>query len=157
MFFVFFVFWIVLNGKINVEIAVTGAIIALGVFLFCCKFMEYSIKKDIVACKVIGLAICYVLLLIWEIVKANVGVMRFVYNQREDVEPCVIEMKAPFKINCLNVILADSITLTPGTITVELTGDRFTIHCLDQTMSEGMENSSFVRLLKKIEKEVKAC
>ena len=83
--------------------------------------------------------------------------MRFVYNEREEVEPCVVEMETPFEINCLNVILADSITLTPGTITVELTADKFTIHCLDQTMAEGMEDSSFVQLLRKIEREVKAC
>ena len=66
-------------------------------------------------------------------------------------------METPFEINCLNVILADSITLTPGTITVELTENKFMIHCLDQTMAEGMEDSSFVQLLRKIEREVKAC
>ena len=123
----------------------------------CCIFLEYSVKKDIAVCKVSGLALCYVFLLLWEIIKANVGVMRFVYNEREEVEPCVVEMETPFEINCLNVILADSITLTPGTITVELTENKFTIHCLDQTMAEGMEDSSFVQLLRKIEREVKAC
>ena len=139
------------------EIAAFGVVIALAVFLFCCKFLEYSVKKDIAVCKVSGLALCYVFLLLWEIIKANVGVMRFVYNEREEVEPCVVEMETPFEINCLNVILADSITLTPGTITVELTENKFTIHCLDQTMAEGMEDSSFVQLLRKIEREVKAC
>ena len=157
MFLVFFIFWVVLNGKINGEIAAFGVVIALAVFLFCCKFLEYSVKKDIAVCKVSGLALCYVFLLLWEIIKANVGVMRFVYNEREEVEPCVVEMETPFEINCLNVILADSITLTPGTITVELTENKFTIHCLDQTMAEGMEDSSFVQLLRKIEREVKAC
>ena len=157
MFLVFFIFWVVLNGKINGEIAAFGVVIALAVFLFCCKFLEYSVKKDIAVCKVSGLALCYVFLLLWEIIKANVGVLRFVYNEREEVEPCVVEMETPFEINCLNVILADSITLTPGTITVELTENKFTIHCLDQTMAEGMEDSSFVQLLRKIEREVKAC
>ena len=144
MFLVFFIFWVVLNGKINGEIAAFGVVIALAVFLFCCKFLEYSVKKDIAVCKVSGLALCYVFLLLWEIIKANVGVMRFVYNEREEVEPCVVEMETPF-------------TLTPGTITVELTENKFTIHCLDQTMAEGMEDSSFVQLLRKIEREVKAC
>lgn len=157
MFLVFFIFWVVLNGKINGEIAAFGVVIALAVFLFYCKFLEYSVKKDIAVCKVSGLAVCYVFLLLWEIIKANVGVMRFVYNEREEVEPCVVEMETPFEINCLNVILADSITLTPGTITVELTENKFTIHSLDQTMAEGMEDSSFVQLLRKIEREVKAC
>ena len=157
MFFVFLFFWIVLNGKITGEILGFGVVIALAIFLFSCKFLGYSIKKDIVACKVFGLAVCYVLLLIWEIVKANIGVMHFIYNEKEVVEPCVVEMAAPFEIPCLNVILANSITLTPGTITVELLADRLTIHCLDTTMSVGLEESSFVRLLRKIEQGVKSC
>ena len=81
MFFVFLFFWIVLNGKITGEILGFGVVIALAIFLFSCKFLGYSIKKDIVACKVFGLAVCYVLLLIWEIVKANIGVMHFIYNE----------------------------------------------------------------------------
>ena len=72
MFFVFFIFWVVLNGKINGEIAAFGVAIAFTVFLFCCKFLEYSVKKDIAVCKVSGLAVCYVFLLLWEIIKANV-------------------------------------------------------------------------------------
>ena len=50
MFLVFFIFWVVLNGKINGEIAAFGVVIALAVFLFCCKFLEYSVKKDIAVC-----------------------------------------------------------------------------------------------------------
>ena len=59
MFLVFFIFWVVLNGKINGEIVAFGVVIALAVFLFCCKFLEYSVKKDIAVCKVSGLAVCY--------------------------------------------------------------------------------------------------
>ncbi len=51
------------------------------------------------------------------------------------------------------VILANSITLTPGTITVSLEDNRFCVHCLDRELAEGMENSVFVELLKKMEAE----
>lgn len=69
MFLVFFIFWVVLNGKINGEIAAFGVVIALAVFLFCCKFLEYSVKKDIAVCKVSGLALCYVFLLLGKLSK----------------------------------------------------------------------------------------
>ena len=42
MFLVFFIFWVVLNGKINGEIAAFGVVIALAVFLFCCKFLQFA-------------------------------------------------------------------------------------------------------------------
>lgn len=49
------------------------------------------------------------------------------------------------------VILANSITLTPGTITVSVEGDVFCVHCLDKELAEGIENSVFVQLLERME------
>ena len=50
-------------------------------------------------------------------------------------------------------MLANSITLTPGTITVSLEDDTLLVHCLDKTLSEGMEDSEFVKMLEKLEGE----
>ena len=49
------------------------------------------------------------------------------------------------------MVLANSITLTPGTITVNLEGNEFYVHCLDKEFAEGMEQSIFVELLEKME------
>ena len=49
--------------------------------------------------------------------------------------------------------LANSITLTPGTITVSLKDDTYEVHCLDKGLSEGIEDSCFVKLLKEMEEE----
>ncbi len=57
----------------------------------------------------------------------------------------------PFKTDTARFLLANSITLTPGTITVAVEGDKFIVHCLDKTLAEGIESSVFVKLLKKIE------
>ncbi|MBQ8547563.1 MAG: Na+/H+ antiporter subunit E, partial [Lachnospiraceae bacterium] len=56
------------------------------------------------------------------------------------------------KTDLARTVLANSITLTPGTITVELTEDEFKVHCLDKEMAEGIEDSVFVRLLLKMER-----
>ena len=48
-------------------------------------------------------------------------------------------------------MLANSITLTPGTITVSLEGDTYCVHCLDKSMAEGIESSIFVQKLHRIE------
>ena len=53
------------------------------------------------------------------------------------------------------MLLANSITLTPGTITVSVEDDRFCVHCLDKELAEGMEDSVFVKLLEEME-EVEA-
>mgnify|MGYP003293873687 FL=1 len=57
----------------------------------------------------------------------------------------------PLKSHFLQVILADSITLTPGTITVRLNEEKFEVHCLDESMAKGIDDSIFVKMLKKWE------
>ena len=57
------------------------------------------------------------------------------------------------KSEVARVMLANSITLTPGTITVSLRGQELLVHCLDKSLAEGMENSEFVKLLEALEGE----
>ena len=151
MYFIFLLFWILLNGKLNLEIFLFGICISLAVYLFCCRFLGYSPKKDLVFARISLYALGYAFLLVAEIVKANIGVLKEIYTEKTEVEPCVVEFISPFESEVLNVILADSITLTPGTITVELSGRKFTVHCLDKSMSKDLDHSSFVALLQKID------
>lgn len=152
MYFIFLLFWILLNGKLNLEILLFGICISLAVYLFCCRFLGYSPKKDLLFARISLYALGYAFLLVAEIVKANIGVLKEIYTEKTVVEPCVVEFTSPFESEVLNVILADSITLTPGTITVELSGRKFTVHCLDKSMSEDLDRSSFVALLQKIDR-----
>ena len=57
------------------------------------------------------------------------------------------------RTNAARVLLANSITLTPGTITVSQEGDEYVVHCLDKSFAEGLDNSIFVTLLQKLEEE----
>lgn len=73
------------------------------------------------------------------------------------VEPALIEFETHFKNDISRFLLANSITLTPGTITVAVKGDWFIVHCLDRTLAEGIESSVFVKLLEKIESQEGGC
>jgi multicomponent Na+:H+ antiporter subunit E len=77
--------------------------------------------------------------------------MHFALTDREVVEPVVVEYRTRLKTGLGRVILANSITLTPGTITISLKGDKLVIHCLDQSMAEGMDDMIFEKLLEKME------
>ena len=48
-------------------------------------------------------------------------------------------------------LLANAITLTPGTITVNIDGNHFAVHCLDKSIAVGMDSSSFVKVITKLE------
>lgn len=153
MLLLFFLAWIIFNGNLTLEIALIGVGIALGMFAFICKFMDYGIQKELCFYKLVPVFFQYVFLLVKEIVQANLTVCRMILSRKEIVEPVVVHVHTNLKTETARVILANSITLTPGTITVSMTDDDLLVHCLDRSLAEGMEDSAFVKLLEKFEKE----
>ncbi len=145
----FFILWIIFNGKITPEIIVFGVVVTAAVTLFACRILGYPIHNDIKLFRNLPLFILYILNLIREIIIAAFSVMRMIYDAR-DPEPVIIEFHSGFYSRMKNVLLANSITLTPGTITVFQEGDHFVIHCLLPEYAEGIEDSSFIRLLRKL-------
>ena len=153
MFFLFFFLWIILNGRITVEIVIFGLILSAVLFYFICRFMDYSMKKELMLFHLIPLFFQYFYVLIQEIVKANLCVLKIIISPEIQPEPALVYFGTDLQSELSKVILANSITLTPGTITVSLEDNRFCVHCLDRELAEGMENSVFVELLKKMEAE----
>lgn len=153
MLLLFFLAWIIFNGNLTLEIALFGVAIALGMFAFICKFMDYGIQKELRFYKLVPVFFQYIFLLVKEIIQANLTVCRMILSRKEIMEPVIVHVHTNLKTETARVILANSITLTPGTITVSLTDDDLLVHCLDKSLAEGMEDSSFVKLLEKMEKE----
>ncbi|MCH5339444.1 MAG: Na+/H+ antiporter subunit E [Acetatifactor sp.] len=151
MLVLFFLLWVIFNGNFTLEICIFGAIISVTLFTFVCKFMDFSLKKELHIYKKSFLFVRYVFLLIKEIVKANFGVIRMILNQREEVQPMLVTFHSDLKTTTGKAFLANAITLTPGTITVSLEKDQYTVHCLDESLAEGMDNSEFVTYIKKLE------
>lgn len=151
MYVAFLALWIIFNGKITLEILVIGLMLCSALFAFCSKFMGYSFRRDLALLKRLPMAFQYVVILIIEILKANRQVLYFITTPRYQVEPQIVHFTCHLRTETARVILANSITLTPGTITVGLEGNEFYVHCLDREFAEGMEHSIFVELLEKME------
>jgi multicomponent Na+:H+ antiporter subunit E len=152
MYIIFFLIWVIFNGQLNLEIAAFGVVIAGLMYGFICKFMNYRPKTDIILAKKLVYVLQYLFILIKEIIKANFAVIRMITSSRYDLEPAVVRFKADLNTRAARVMLADSITLTPGTITVSLEGNEYVVHCLDKELAEGINTSVFVTLLKRLER-----
>ena len=149
----FFLTWIIFNGRLTVEIALFGVVISAAVFFFICKFMGYSFKKELNFYKRSPIFIRYCVVLLKEIVLANLSVGRMILTRRETVEPVLVHVSTTLKTDMAKTLLANAITLTPGTITVSVTGQKLLVHCLDKSLSQGMEDSEIVRILERLEEE----
>lgn len=152
MFLLFFLVWLIFNGNVTLEIVIFGLVIAAVMFAFICKFMGHSIHKELIYMKKSGYFFRYILILIREIFKANMAVIHLILTDREEVEPVMISFHTDLKTDMAKAILANSITLTPGTITVSMEENELVVHCLDKSMADGMEDSVFVKMLEKLER-----
>ncbi len=153
MYLLFLAVWLILNGKVTLEIFMFGMVISAVLFWFTCRYLDYSFRKEILLFHLVPLFIRYLWVLIKEIVKANVSVLKIIFSPELQPEPGFVYFDTNFRTGMAKMLLANSITLTPGTITVSVEGDRFCVHCLDQELAEGVEDSVFVELLKEMEAE----
>ena len=151
MYVLFFLAWIIFNGNVTLEIVIFGVVIATLMFAFMCKFMDYSLQKEKNVYKKSIWFLAYVVLLIREIIKANLAIIPRILTIEEEMEPVLVKFRTNLKSDFTRMLLANSITLTPGTITVSMEGDEYTIHCLDTSLAEGLENSDFEKALRKLE------
>lgn len=146
MLLVFFVLWVVFNGKLNAEIAIFGVALSALVYLFSWRFLGYSLRKDRELLRLIPSGVRYLWLLLCEIVKSNVALIRVVYSKKAEVSPRLVTFHTPLR-GALKSVLADCITVTPGTITVLSEADRLTVHALDSQFAEGIEDTPFQKQL----------
>lgn len=151
MFILILLLWILFNGQLTLEIFLFGLVFATAFYAFLCKFLGFSLKKDIGYIKKFGYVIEYLIILLVEIIKANIATAKILLSSRYEVEPAIVKFKTKLKSEKARVVLANSITLTPGTITVRLQYDEFTVHCLDKSFAEGLSDSIFVKLLMRME------
>ena len=116
------------------------------------KALGYPVSTDKKIFKNLPLLFIYAGNLILEVVKAALQVALLVWNKKKTPDPVMVEFHSGLEGNFANVLLANSITLTPGTFTVHQEGDRFIVHCLLPEYAEGIEESSFIRLLRRVKR-----
>ncbi|MBQ7520924.1 MAG: Na+/H+ antiporter subunit E [Clostridia bacterium] len=151
MFLILFGLWVVFNGKWTTEIALLGVAVSGLIYAFTCAFIGLSPRKELHYLRNAGRGIAYLWLLLREIVKANWQVLRLIWSPRLEVEPELHTFHTKVKSDFGKAIQANSITLTPGTITVHVRDDLFMVHCLDRELAEGLEDSEFEKRLEKME------
>ncbi|MFH1513717.1 MAG: Na+/H+ antiporter subunit E, partial [Bacillota bacterium] len=115
-------------------------------------FLSYRLRDELRTLRMIPAGISYIALLFIEIAKASFAVLKIVLNPKYKVRPQLVTFRTPLKTTVAQSILANSITLTPGTLSVFAEGDMLTVHCLDSVFVKGIEDLTFQRRLLKLER-----
>ncbi len=148
-----FLFWILLSGEFTFILLTSGVVASLIV-----AYLSHDIfigKPDLKTetGRVLKF-IVYVPWLLWEIILANFEIAYLVLSPKPLVDPQLVRFKPDLKTDLGIVTLAHSITLTPGTVTVEANEKEFVIHAIWQKSAEGIIDGEMQQKVKKIEGDV---
>ena len=122
--------WIAISSSLALKSVITGALIAAALaYMFARRFaiwrgIRFSPTR-------LYHFIIYTGVFVVELVRANINMMRYVYAPRLIVEPGVVKVKTNLKSPIGRLALANSISLTPGSLVMDIGEDELFVHCLD--------------------------
>jgi multicomponent Na+:H+ antiporter subunit E len=150
-----FTFWVVLSGMFDAFHLTLGVISCLLVAQFSHDLLFYGDDNQSWVRGLWGF-ITYVPWLFYQIIIANLQVAYVVLHPRmfELIDPHVIRFKTKLKRPISKVIFAQSITLTPGTITVSIHDDEFSVYALTRNASESLPGEMETRVARALESDL---
>jgi multicomponent Na+:H+ antiporter subunit E len=81
----------------------------------------------------------YLLWLVWQIVLANLAVLKLAFSPRKALQPQIVRYRTSLRSDFEKFLLANSITLTPGTVTIKILGDIYYIHAVNDAAAAGLD------------------
>ncbi len=149
LFVMLLLIWLALNNSLKLPVVLIGiGVSALVALLFCNKCSLFNDIK--LTPKSFAYTFIYLVVFFIELVKSNIDVIRRVLSPSLPINPGIVEVKTKLKSKFGRMLLANSITLTPGTLTVEVIDDSYFIHWIDVEDAK-IENAS-KKIVEKFEK-----
>lgn len=148
---ILFIFWFLMSPSFSIRNIVVGLLCCFGVTYFWSPDLfkpgqPFRIKPR----QVVQLAV-YLLLLVYNVVVANIYVALIVIRPKMLISPGFILVKTKLEKELTRTLYANSITLTPGTITIHLNGDRLLVHALTKDTAKGVYGWHLENRLREIE------
>lgn len=147
-------FWIIMSGMFDAFHLTLGIISCLIVVMVSSKLLFFGFEEQPMLRRIAGMA-GYLPWLFWQIVLACLDIARIVLSPRmmDLINPQTIHFTTRLKTTFARVTFAQSITLTPGTVTVFTQGDEFTVYALTQDTADSLPGEMEERIVKALESE----
>ncbi len=124
-FILLFLVWIGLTNSLNIQELIVGAIVSFIIAKFFTPNREFNLKDLTVK------YIRFIPIFLKNLIESNIAVAKIVLNPKLPINTAIVKLKTDLTNNHDRLILANAITLTPGTITVELRDSKLFIHILN--------------------------
>ena len=136
-FFMLFIFWVLLSGKFDLFHLAIG---------FICSIVVAQLTHDLLFANVrvgeiwviVWRFIAYIPWLTYQIIQANIYVAYLALSPKMPIDPQILRFRTKLESDISWVTLANSITLTPGTITMDIKNGEFFVHALDRKVADDL-------------------
>ena len=138
-----FVLWIILSGKFDVFHLAAG-LLTIGIVAWLQSFLVPMRGENEPRLRLIPV-LFYIPWLFWQMVLSAVFVARLILWDREEIDPRIVVFRSNQPSVVHHTVFANSITLTPGTLTVDLQGDRYLVHAICARTENELLNGPMAR------------
>jgi multicomponent Na+:H+ antiporter subunit E len=154
LFILSLIFWLLLTFKLTIPNIIVGTVASLICSLLFGRFFITNVYKLLQPQRYYWFII-YLLVFIWECIKANLDVAYRVLHPAMPIRPGIVKVKTTLKSDLAKMLLANSITMTPGTISVDIIDDNLYIHWIyirseDPEVYTSIITGAFEKYIKRI-------
>lgn len=130
LFVTLMLFWLMLNGKLATDILIVGAVVSLTIAVLYRNGLSFFTEFRFTPAAIVA-GFLYYGYFFKELFKSNVTLATVVLTPSLPIEPGIVKVRTRLQSRMGRLMLANSITLTPGTLTVEMQDEWLYIHCVN--------------------------
>jgi multicomponent Na+:H+ antiporter subunit E len=143
--------WVMLSGHLDIFMLSIGALCSLFVTLIALRIDIADHDPHLV--KLRWIALTYWPWLTVKIIQSNLDVVRHILKPKLQISPTIIQLKSNQKTDIGRVTYANSITLTPGTVTMDIRQDTLHVHALTREAAEELLQGEMDRRVCEMERQ----
>lgn len=144
-----YVLWILFTWSFVPQELITGAAVSFLVALFTARFFIHEDSFHLFKPQYLGNLVVYIFIFTKELIKANLDVAKRALNPKLPINPGIVKVPTEMQSEYGLAMLANSITLTPGTITMDIVEERgknyFYIHWIDVGATDPVEAGDAIK------------
>jgi len=149
-------FWLLLSGQFESPFLITTGVLASILTVFICRRLDLIGSQYQPIESLLGFLL-YLPWLLVQIVRASLDVAWKSWSPRPAISPRLVEVPSQLKHPLAKTLLANSITLTPGTVTIDVREDTLLIHALSERAQRGvLEGTMEQRIAKMVPEDPRA-
>jgi multicomponent Na+:H+ antiporter subunit E len=136
---ILFVLWLVLSASLSMQNIVVGLGVSYAIALLYVKMF----KDESIYSFNLRAFLLYLLVLFKNLLKSNIQINRRILSKNMNISPAIVAVETDLQSDWKKLLLANSITLTPGTLTLDIKENTLFIHVIEY--EEGMDKKEIIK------------